>query len=139
MTKERGHPMLPADVSASAHSLAANDTVPTPPVLTTPLLVNSSTAALASAAVASVAALVNDTARNASIAIANNSLRLIQSIDDPKVKGAEGDIIDEHAEKQNVILLVFVIAVLPVLLVSACCCVQPRMPWSSAEPKKTDQ
>ena len=104
--------MLPADVSASAHSLAANDTVPTPPVLTTP--VNSSTAALASAAVASVAALVNDTARNASIAIANNSLRLIQSNDDPKVpKGAAGDIIDEHAEKQNVILLVFVIAVLP--------------------------
>ena len=140
MTKERGHPMLPADVSASAHSLAANDTVPTPPVLTTPLLVNSSTAALASAAVASVAALVNDTTRNASVAIANNSLRLIQSIDDPKVpKGAEGDIIDEHAEKQNVILLVFVIAVLPVLFVSACCCVQPRMPWSSAEPKKTDQ
>jgi len=140
MTKERGHPMLPADVSASAHSLAANDTVPTPPVLTTPLLVNSSTAALASAAVASVAALVNDTARNASVAIANNSLRLIQSIDDPKVpKGAEGDIIDEHAEKQNVILLVFVIAVVPVLLVSACCCVRPRMPWSSAEPKKTDQ
>ena len=140
MTKERGHPMLPADVSASAHSLAANDTVPTPPVLTTPLLVNSSTAALASAAVASVAALVNDTARNASIAIANNSLRLIQSNDDPKVpKGAAGDIIDEHAEKQNVILLVFVIAALPVLLVSACCCVQPRMPWSSAEPKKTDQ
>ena len=138
MTKERGHPILPADVSASAHSLAANDTVPTPPVLTTP--VNSSTAALASAAVASVAALVNDTARNASIAIANNSLRLIQSNDDPKVpKGAAGDIIDEHAEKQNVILLVFVIAVLPVLLVSACCCVQPRMPWSSAEPKKTDQ
>ena len=131
--------MLPADVSASAHSLAANDTVPTPPVLTTPLLVNSSTAALASAAVASVAALVNDTTRNASVAIANNSLRLIQNIDDPKVKGAEGDIIDEHAEKQNVILLVFVIAVLPVLFVSACCCVQPRMPWSSAEPKKTDQ
>ena len=131
--------MLPADVSASAHSLAANDTVPTPPVLTTPLLVNSSTAALASTAVASVAALVNDTARNASVAIANNSLRLIQNIDDPKVKGAEGDIIDEHAEKQNVILLVFVIAVLPVLFVSACCCVQPRMPWSSAEPKKTDQ
>ena len=140
MTKERGHPMLPADVSASAHSLAANDTVPTPPVLTTPLLVNSSTVALASAAVASVAALVNDTARNASVAIANNSLRLIQSIDDPKTpKGAEGDIIDEHAEKQNVILLVFVIAVLPVLFVSACCCVRPRMPWSSAEPKKTDQ
>ena len=140
MTKERGHPMLPADVSASAHSLAANDTVPTPPVLTTPLLVNSSTAALASAAVASVAALVNDTARNASVAIANNSLRLIQSIDDPKTpKGAEGDIIDDHTEKQNVILLVFVIAALPVLLVSACCCVQPRMPWSSAEPKKTDQ
>ena len=140
MTKERGHPMLPADVSASAHSLAANDTVPTPPVLTTPLLVNSSTAALASAAVASVAALVNDTARNASVAIANNSLRLIQSIDDPKTpKGAEGDIIDDHTEKQNVILLVFVIAVLPVLFVSACCCVRPRMPWSSAEPKKTDQ
>ena len=140
MTKERGHPMLPADVSASAHSLAANDTVPTPPVLTTPLLVNSSTAALASAAVASVAALVNDTTRNASVAIANNSLRLIQSIDDPKTpKGAEGDIIDDHTEKQNVILLVFVIAALPVLLVSACCCVQPRMPWSSAEPKKTDQ
>ena len=137
MTKERGHPMLPADVSASAHSLAANDTVPTPPVLTTP--VNSSTAALASAAVASVAALVNDTTRNASVAIANNSLRLIQSIDDPKGAKGEGDIIDEHAEKQNVILLVFVIAVLPVLFVSACCCVQPRMPWSSAEPKKTDQ
>lgn len=137
MTKERGHPMLPADVSASAHSLAANDTVTTPPMLTTPLLVNSSTAALASAAVASVAALVNDTTRNASIAIANNSLRLIQSSDDPK--GTEGDIIDERAAKQNVILMVFAVAVLPVLFVSACCCIKPRMPWSSAEPKKTDQ
>jgi hypothetical protein len=137
MTKERGHPMLPADVSASAHSLAANDTVTTPPVLTTPLLVNSSTAALASAAVASVAALVNDTTRNASVAIANISLRLIQSIDDPK--GAEGEVVNERAEKQYVILLVFAIAVLPVLLVSACCCVRPRMPWSSAEPKNTDQ
>ena len=137
-SKERGHPMLPADVSASALSLATNaSAVTTPPVLTTPLLVNSSTAALASAAVASVAALVNDTTRNASIALGNSSLRLVQSItDDPNSAAGQ---IDTHVEKQNVIILVFVIAVLPVLVISACCCFKPRMPWQNAEPKKMDQ
>ena len=130
--------MLPADVSASAHSLAATATaVTTPPVLTTPLLVNSSTAALASAAVASLAALVNDTTRNASIALGNSSLRLVQSItDDPN--GAAGQI-DTHLEKQNVILLVFVIAVMPVLVITTCCCIKPRMPWMNEAPKNADQ
>jgi hypothetical protein len=137
-SKERGHPMLPADVSASAHSLAANaSAVTTPPVLTTPLLVNSSTAALASAAVASLAALVNDTTRNASIALGNSSLRLVQSItDDPN--GAAGQI-DTRLEKQNVIILVFVVAVLPVLVITSCCCIKPRMPWTNAAPKNADQ
>ena len=129
--------MLPADVSASAHSLAANaSAVTTPPVLTTPLLVNSSTAALASAAVASLAALVNDTTRNASIALGNSSLRLVQSItDDPN--GAAGQI-DTRLEKQNVIILVFVVAVLPVLVITSCCCIKPRMPWTNAAPKNAD-
>lgn len=137
-SKERGHPMLPADVSASAHSLAATATaVTTPPVLTTPLLVNSSTAALASAAVASVAALVNDTTRNASIALGNSSLRLVQSItDDPNSAAGQ---IDTRLEKQNIVLLMFVVVVLPVLVISACCCFKPRMPWMNAEPKNADQ
>ena len=130
--------MLPADVSASAHSLAANaSAVTTPPVLTTPLLVNSSTAALASAAVASVAALVNDTTRNASIVLGNSSLRLVQSItDDPNSAAGQ---IDTRLEKQNIVLLMFVVVVLPVLVISACCCFKPRMPWMNAEPKNADQ
>ena len=98
---------------------------------------NSSTAALASAAVASLAALVNDTTRNASIALGNSSLRLVQSItDDPN--GAAGQI-DTRLEKQNVIILVFVVAVLPVLVITSCCCIKPRMPWMNEAPKNADQ
>ena len=129
-SQERGHPILPLDLSASAHSLVANTSaVTTPSPLTTPLLVNSSTAALASAAVASAAALVNDTARNASaLLLGNSSLRLVQSItDDPN--GAAGHI-DTRLEKQHILLLMFAVVVLPVLFISACCCFKPRMPWA---------
>lgn len=129
--------MLPLDVAASAHSLVANTSAVTTPSVLSPLLVNSSTAALASAAVASASALVSDAARNASAALGNSSLRLVQSItDDPNSAAGE---IDTRLEKQNIVLLMFAVVVVPVLVISACCCFKPRMPWLTSDPTKADQ